>query len=95
MYLLLFLKRDTIFLIPDLVNKVICAELPDLLWDSIGKLIAIITGQMSYRPCGLNNNPKALYMVRKISIALLICQKRFPKVFVAIIIIYKDEYPEY
>jgi hypothetical protein len=29
MYLLLFLRRDAVFLIPDLVDEVICTELPD------------------------------------------------------------------
>jgi hypothetical protein len=95
MYLLLFLRRDTIFLTPDLVNKVICTKLPDLLWDPIGKLMAMITSQMFYGLYSLNNNPKALYMVCKIPIALLTYQKRFPKIFTAIIIIYKNRYPEY
>jgi hypothetical protein len=72
MYLLLFLKRDTIFLIPNLVNKIIYTKLPDLLWDSIGKLMAVITSQISHGPYSLNNNPKALYIVYKIPIALLI-----------------------
>jgi hypothetical protein len=95
MYLLLFLRRKAVFLIPDLVNKVICAELLDLLWDPIGKLITVVTSQISHGPCGLKDNPKALYMVRKMPIALLTYQKRFPKVFAAIIIIRKNRYPEY
>jgi hypothetical protein len=57
--------------------------------------MAVVTGQMSYRLYGLNNNPKALYMVRYIPIALLIYQKRFPKAFTAITIIRKDRYSEY
>jgi hypothetical protein len=57
--------------------------------------MAIITSQMSHRPYGLNNNPKALYMACSMPVALLVCQKRFPKVFIAIIIICKNRYPEY
>jgi hypothetical protein len=95
MYLLLFLRRDTVFLIPDLVNEIICAELPDPLWDPTGELTAVVTSQMSHGPCGLNNNPKAPCIVRKTPIALLACQKRFPKAFAAIIIIREDRYPEY
>jgi hypothetical protein len=94
-HLLLFLRRDTVFLTPDLVNEVICAELPDLSWDPTGELTAVVTGQMSYGPYGLDDNPKAPYIVRKTPIAPLACQKRFPKAFAAIIIIRKDGYPEY
>jgi hypothetical protein len=50
---------------------------------------------MFYGLYGFNNNPKALYMVRYIPVALLVYQKRFPKVFTAITIIRKDRYPEY
>jgi hypothetical protein len=95
MYLLLFFRRDTIFLTPNLVNKVICAELPDPLWDPIGKLMAVVTSQISHGPCGLNNNPKAPYMACSMPVAPLTCQKRFPKAFMAIIIICKNGYPEY
>ncbi len=58
---------------PELVNKVVCAELPNLLQDPIGELIAIVTSQMSYRPYNLVNNPKALYIVHKTPTTLLIC----------------------
>jgi hypothetical protein len=95
MHLLLFLRRDAIFLTPDLVDEVICTELPDPLWDPIGELMAIVTGQMSHGPCGLNNNPKAPYMARSMPVALLAYQKRFPKAFIATIIIREDRYPEY
>ena len=50
---------------------------------------------MSYGPYGLNNNPKAPYIVRKTPAALLVYQKRFPKAFAATTIIRKDGYPEY
>jgi hypothetical protein len=50
---------------------------------------------MSYGPYGLNDNPKAPYIVRKTPAAPLVYQKRFPKAFAAITIICKDRYPEY
>jgi hypothetical protein len=78
-----------------LVNKVVCTELSDPLWDPIGELIAVVTSQISYGPYGLNDNPKALYIVRYMPAAPLVYQKRFPKAFIAIIIICKDRYPEY
>ena len=94
-YLLLFLRRDAIFLTPNLVNEVICVELLDLLWDLTGELIAVVTSQISHGLYSLNNNPKAPYIARNIPIVLLACQKRFPKVFMAIIIIRENKYPEY
>jgi hypothetical protein len=95
MHLLLFLRRDAIFLTPDLVNEVICAKLPDLSWDPTGELMAVVTSQMSHGPCGLDDNPKAPYMARSMPVALLACQKRFPKAFTATIIIRENRYPEY
>jgi hypothetical protein len=50
---------------------------------------------MFYRLYGFNNNPKALYIVYKTPIVLFIYQKKFPKIFTAIIIIYKNKYFEY
>jgi hypothetical protein len=50
---------------------------------------------MFYGLYGLNDNPKALYIVCKMPAALLVYQKRFPKAFAATIIICKDGYSEY
>ncbi len=50
---------------------------------------------MSHRPYSLEDNPKVLYIVCKTPIAPLVCQKRFPKAFIATTIVYKDGYPEY
>ncbi len=80
---------------PKLVNKVVCAELPNLLWDLISELTAIMTSQISHRLYSLVNNPKAPYIVYKIPATLLICQKRFLKAFTETTIIRKDRYPEY
>jgi hypothetical protein len=95
MHLLLFLRRDAVFLTPDLVDEVVCTELPDPSWDPAGELTAIVTSQMSHGPYSLNDNPKAPYMVRKTPAVPLACQKRFPKAFAAMTIIRKDGYPEY
>ena len=55
-----------------LVNEVVYIEPLDQEQDPISKLRAIITSQMSYRLYGLNNNPKALYIVYKTLMAPLI-----------------------
>lgn len=80
---------------PKLVNKVVYIKLLDQEWNPMGELRAIITSQMSYGPCGLNNNPKALCIVRKTLIAPLACQKRYLKEFIEMTIIYKDGYSIY
>ncbi len=59
MHLLLFLKRGAVFLTPELIDEVVCAELPDREWDLTGELTAVVTSQMSHGPCGLEDNPKA------------------------------------
>lgn len=55
----------------------------------------MVTSQISHGPCGLEDNPKALYMARKTPAAPLVYQKRFPKAFTAITIVREDGYPEY
>jgi hypothetical protein len=57
--------------------------------------MAMVTSQISHGPYGLNNNPKAPYIIHKTPIAPLTYQKRFPKIFAATIIIRKNKYPEY
>ncbi len=52
MHLLLFLPGSIKFNMPDQVDKVVYTKLPDLLWDPIGELLGLVTGYMSYRPCG-------------------------------------------
>ncbi len=95
MHLLLFLKRGATFLTPELINKVVCAKLPDLLQDPIGEPINIIIWNITYSLCRLDNYPKAPCIGYKTLISLLACQKRFLKAFAAIIVVYKDRYPEY
>jgi hypothetical protein len=95
MHLLLFLTKKTAFLTPELIDEIVCAELPDASWDPTGELTDIVTSQMSHGPCGLANNPKAPCMVRKTPTALPTCQKRFPKAFAAATIVREDGYPEY
>jgi hypothetical protein len=43
MHLLLFLKRGAVFLTPELVDEVVCAELLDREWDLSSELIAVVT----------------------------------------------------
>ena len=55
MYLLLFLSKEVAFLTPELIDKVVCAELLDPSWDPIGELADVVTSQMSHGPYSLDN----------------------------------------
>ena len=95
MHLLLFLTKEATFLTPELIDEVVCAELPDPSWDPTGELTAIVIRQMSHGPCGLEDYPGAPCMVRRNPTSLPRCQKRFPKAFTPTTIVREDGYPEY
>ena len=95
MHLLLFLAREASFLTPELIDEVVCAELPDRSWDPTGELTDVVTSQMCHGPCGLEDGPRAPCMVRKTPAALPRCQKRFPRAFIATTVVREDGYPEY
>ena len=95
MHLLLFLKRDADFLTPELIDEVVCAELPDPSWDLTGELTDVVIRNMTHGPCGLDDHPKAPCMDRKNLTSPLTCQKRFPKAFAAATVVHEDGYPEY
>jgi hypothetical protein len=94
MHLLLFLTKEAVFLTPELIDEVVCAELPDPSWDPTGELTDVVTSQMCHGPCGVDY-PNSPCMVRKTPTAPLKCQKRFPKAFTATTIVREDGYPEY
>jgi hypothetical protein len=94
LYLLLFLQVSEKFDIPECIDKVVCTELSDLLWDLTGKLLALVTGNISYGPYG-KNYIRAPYMVRKEAYSPLVYSKRFPKAFTDRTVINEDGYPEY
>ena len=94
MYLLIQLTSTARFLIAEYINEVICTELLDLSQDSIDELREIVLGQMTYRPYG-DDYLAASYMSRKFPSSLLYYQKNFPKLFLSLIVVHKDYYPEY
>jgi len=94
LHLLLFLQVSATFNMPKYVNKVMYTKLPDLLWNPIGELLALVTGNMSHGLYG-KNHIQALYMVYRKAHSLLVCSKRFPKAFADCIIIHKNSYPKY
>ena len=94
MHLLLFLSKEVAFLTPELIDKVVCAELLDPSWDPIGELADVVTSQMSHGPYSLDN-PKVPYMARKTPTAPFTYQKRFLKVFTATTVVHENGYLEY
>jgi hypothetical protein len=79
---------------PERVDEVVYAELPDPSWDPTGELRGLVTGHISHGPCG-EDDLRAPYIVRKYTRSPLTYSKRFPKAFIDYIIIYEDSYPEY
>jgi hypothetical protein len=94
MYLLLFLTTTTRFTTPEQVNKVVCAKIPDLLWDPISKLQALVIAHILHGPYR-NNNLLALCMVYKHLCSALTCSKWFPKLFTDQTLIHNNGYLEY
>jgi hypothetical protein len=60
------------YLTPEIVDKIVLAELLDNIIDLIGKLQEIITKTIVYSPCSLNF-PDSLYMACKYPSILLKC----------------------
>jgi hypothetical protein len=94
LYLLLFLQVSEKFDTPEYIDEVVCTELPDPLWDPIGELLALVTGNISHGPYR-EDYIRAPYMVRKEAYSPLVCSKRFPKAFTDRTVINEDGYPEY
>jgi hypothetical protein len=92
MHLLLFVttKYDS----PEMVNEVICAELPDPSWDPTGELTDLVLSCMVHGPCG-QDNPTAPCMVRKTAKGPLYCSKKFPKAFAEETTLKEGSYPTY
>ena len=93
MHLLLFVK-GFIFNVPNLIDEVVCAELPNPSWDVTGELTDVVISTMTHSPCG-ENYPDALCMVRKTPTSPLRCSKNFLKPFTASTIVNDEGYPEY
>jgi hypothetical protein len=94
LYLLLFLQVSEKFDIPEYIDKVVYTKLPDPLWDPIGKLLALVTGNIFYGPYR-EDYIQVLYMVRKEAYSPLVYSKRFPKAFTNRTVINENSYSEY
>ena len=94
MHLLLFLEPGFVMDTPESINEVVCAELPDISWDPIGKFTDIVTSILCHGPCG-DDNPKAPCMCYKVPGAPFKCSKSFPKPFCLDMVVHEDSYPEY
>ena len=93
MHLLLFIEGFR-FNVPELIDEVICAELPDPIWDITGELTEVVVSTMTHGPCG-DDYLRAPCMARKSLLAPLRCTKKFPKSFTATTIVNDEGYPEY
>jgi hypothetical protein len=94
MHLLIWIKGPTVFNTPELVDEVICAELPDPSWDPTGELRSLVLSHMVHGPCG-DDYPTAPCMARKHKDSPLRCTKEFPKAFAGRTALNEDGYPVY
>lgn len=92
-HLLLFLQLGFRINTPQIVDQIVCAELPDPSWDPTGELTDLVLRFMIHGPCGIHC-PTAPCMVSKNNSPLR-CQKGFPKPFASRTTIHEDSYPEY
>ena len=92
MHLLLF-TEDT-YDQPELIDQVVCAELPHPSWDLLGRYALLVTSQLCHGPCGLDN-PDAVCMSRTAGFQVGACSKRFPKPYCPATEMRSDGYPQY
>jgi hypothetical protein len=89
MHLLLFLKNRQSYLQPEIIDQIICAEIP-----TDPDLAAIIKRVMIHGPCG-KHDPAAPCMAKDKQTGKLQCSKRFPKDFCDKTAVKDDGYPIY
>lgn len=93
-HILLFIRSVHHFKNAAAVDEVICAELPNPLWDPTGDLRDLILEKMVHGPCG-DYNPKAACMESKTPNGPRHCAKRYPKPFTDVTVVTDDTYPKY
>lgn len=93
MHLLLFLRPGYQINTPRMVDEIVCAEIPDPIWDPTGVITSIVTGQLTHGPCG-DDHPFAACMESRNN-GPKKCQKGFPKPFCSSTNMGGDGYPEY
>jgi hypothetical protein len=89
LHLLVFLKdADYHFLEPEVIDEMVCAELPDRSWDPNGELTDIVKSAMIHGPCGeLDRGAPCLDGNG--------CTKRYPRAFCEETSVGEDGYPLY
>jgi Helitron helicase-like domain at N-terminus len=88
LHLLVFLEDSDHFLEPEVIDEMVCAELPDPSWDEDGELAEVVRSAMIHGPCG-EHNPNAPCMEAGE------CAKRYPKPFCEETTVAEDGYPLY
>jgi hypothetical protein len=89
LHMLLFLQDSDHFLEPDVIDEMVCAELPDPSWDPDGELTDIVRSAMIHGPCG-EFNERSPCMDPDQG-----CTKRYPRAFCDETSVGEDGYPLY
>ena len=60
MHILIWLKGTAQFLTAKRIDQIVCAELPDPLWDVTGELRQEVSRTMAHGPCGDYNRSDSI-----------------------------------
>ena len=96
LHLVIFLDHSD-FLDPEVIDKIVCAELPDLAdpsWNNDAELADIVRSVMIHGPCG-EHNPKASCMEVDPRTGTSRCSKHYPRDFCEETVVSEDGYPLY
>jgi Helitron helicase-like domain at N-terminus len=96
LHMVIFLDHPD-FLDPQVIDKIVCAELPGLAdpaWNNDTELGEIVRSVMIHGPCG-EHNPKAPCMEVDARTGRARCTKNFPRAFCEETIVGEDGYPLY
>jgi hypothetical protein len=96
LHLLIFLDHSD-FLDPEVIDKIVCAELPDLSdpsWNNDPEITEIVRSVMIHGPCG-EHNPKAPCMEVDARTGHAHCTKHYPRAFCPETTVSEDGYPLY
>ena len=89
LHMLLFLRDSENFLEPEVIDEMVCAELPERSWDIDGGLTEIVRSAMIHGPCGEFNDQSPCMDAEKG------CTKRYPRAFCDETSVGEDGYPLY
>jgi hypothetical protein len=92
LHLLVFLDDEQNFLDPDVIDNIVCAELPDP--DEDPELTSIVRSVMVHGPCG-DHNPRSPCMEMDSRTGQARCTKKYPRAFCEETTLGDDGYPIY